>query len=365
MGVSRFAPKSGQFRIKAFNQMPDAHPQFSLVSLSHHTAPLDLREKLALDTNGMERLRSELAKAGLGEFLLLSTCNRLEIYTPGCVQVCREVLHRELGTLLPLEAVPDPDALFRSYSGQEALLHLFRICSGLDSQIIGETEIFGQVKQAYEQTSKTNALGSMMNRAFQKAFQAAKWVRANTHISEGQVSIGNVAVELALRIFSDLRDCKVLVVGSGEVGQSLLKALRGRGAQQITVSSRRLERAEALAKEFGATSLAFEEWPDKLGAFSIAIFSTAAPGAVLSREQLQAALRKRHGDPLFLIDVAMPRDVAPDCAELPGVFLYNLDDLSAIANENLSIRMADKERGERYLQTKADHIWQDILRRYA
>lgn len=345
--------------------MPSAHPQFSLVSLSHHTAPLDLREKLALDTNGMERLRGELFRAGQGEFLLLSTCNRLEVYTTGCGKTCKEVLARELGALLPLGTVSDINALFRYNTGKDALLHLFRVCAGLDSQIIGETEIFGQVKQAYEQAQKVQGLGSMMNRAFQKAFQAAKWVRSNTHISEGQVSIGNVTVDLALRIFSDLKDCKVLVVGSGEVGQSLLKALRGRGAQQITVTSRRLERAQALAAEFGADSLPFEEWPDKLGAFSIAIFSTASPTAVLTREQLQMALRKRQGDPLFLIDVAMPRDVAPDCAELPGVFLYNLDDLSAIANENLNIRMADKDRGENYLQTKAEHTWQDILKRFS
>lgn len=339
-------------------------PQFNLVSLSHHTAPLDLREKLALDEQGMARLHFSLQEAGMTEFLLLSTCNRLEVYSVGESEICRTVLLRELGRLLPIGKEMDLNAYIREYTQDKALLHLYRLCAGLDSQIIGETEIFGQVKQAYEQGLKSGTLGSLMNRAFQKAFQAAKWVRTNTHISEGQVSVGNVAVDLALRIFPDLKDSNVLVVGSGEVGQSLLKALRGRGARTITVTSRRYERAQALAAEYGAASIPFSEWHEQLGAYSIAIFSTAATSAVLTREQLQVALRKRHGDPLFLIDVAMPRDVAPDCAEVPGVFLYNLNDLSSIANENLSIRLADKERGEHYLQTKAEQTWADIVRRF-
>ncbi|MDX2111612.1 MAG: glutamyl-tRNA reductase [Verrucomicrobiota bacterium] len=340
--------------------MADPTQAFHMVGLSHHATPLHVREKIALTNEQVRLLYSALKKQeGIHEVAVLRTCNRMEVYAFGHPQIITASVAHWIAEFseYPLESLRQ---LLHDRSGHEAVTHLFKVSSGLDSQIIGETEVFGQVKDAYDQAIAEKTAGPVLHRTFQKAFQAAKWVRTNTRISQGQVSIGNVAVDLALRIFGELTHSRILVVGSGEVGQGVLKSLKGRGAKAITVSSRTAERAQSLAATYDAEMLRFHEWPGKLSQFDIAVFSTAAPNAILQAEMVDAAMQSRPSRPLFLIDVALPRDIDAAVADISNVFVYNLDDLSAIANENLAHRMADADTGTRYIEERARSLWEKL-----
>jgi glutamyl-tRNA reductase len=235
----------------------------------------------------------------------------------------------------------------------------------VDSQVVGETEILGQVKEAYAAAQATGTTGPVLNRVFQKTFQAAKHVRTSTAIGEGQISVASVAVDLALKIFGDLRHCRVLVLGAGEIGEKTVRAFRSRNAgvlldSRMAVTSRRLQRAEELARTFAAQAIPLERVAGALPEFDIAVCSTAAPGVVVTRAMAAAAMRRRAVRPLFFIDLAMPRNIDPGVADLPNVFLYNLDDLAKIAGENLALRQAEMERVRALLAGKAEALWRQV-----
>lgn len=333
---------------------------FFVLGATHHTAPLAVRERLSLDATATEALRSELAGvAGLREFAVLSTCNRVEFYgvaaAPGTVaDVQARFCARQRFAAAEFEQ-------FRlTLADADAVRHLLEVTAGLDSQMLGENEIFGQVKDAYGAAQARGHTGPVLNRVFQKAFQAAKHVRTHTAISEGQVSVANVAVDLASNIFGDLTSTRVLLVGAGDIGEKTARAFQSRGAGSLSVTSRTLERATELANELGAFALPFRLLAEKLDEFDIVVCATSAPETVVSLAATEAAMRKRPARPLFFIDLALPRDVDAATSTLQNVFLYNLDDLAKIADENRAAREAEIAKCHALLSTRSDDLWRQI-----
>jgi glutamyl-tRNA reductase len=333
---------------------------FFLLGASHHTAPLELREKLALAGDKLDALCGELRSlAGLEEFAVLNTCNRVEIYGVAAQPETVARLQATLCALKQLEAAAFA-RIRLELRDRPALQHLLEVAAGIDSQMVGETEILGQVKDAYAAAQARGTTGPVLNRIFQKTFQAAKHVRTHTAIGEGQISVASVAVDLALKIFGDLRRCRVLVVGAGEIGEKTARAFKSRDVGEMAVSSRNFQHAGELAKVFEAQTVPFDRVTEALPHFDIAVCSTAAPVAIVTQPMAALAMRRRAVRPLFFIDLAMPRNIEPGVADLPNVFLYNLDDLAKISEENLALRQTEMERVRTLLTEKADALWRQI-----
>jgi glutamyl-tRNA reductase len=331
-----------------------------VIGATHHRAPLAVREKLSLGAEGVAALQAELtAMGGLREFALLSTCNRIEFYglaasPDAAARVCAAFCARQNFDVSEFEKIR------LDLRGRDAIQHLVEVSAGLDSQMLGETEIFGQVKDAYAAAQSSRTTGPVLNRIFQKGFQAAKHVRTHTAITEGQVSVANVAVDLALSIFGGLKDARILLLGAGEIGEKTAKAFQSRGAAALTVASRRFERAMELATALGASAMPFEQREARLGEFDIVVCATSAPDLVVSYAATKAAMHKRPAQPLFFIDQALPRDVEPAVADLENVFLYNLDDLAKIAEENRVAREAELAKCRAIVVEKSDALWRQV-----
>jgi glutamyl-tRNA reductase len=293
------------------------------------------------------------------EFAFLNTCNRVELYgvvrDPDALATLRTTLAETLRC-----APAELEGVLRQHHNHDVIGHLFAVASGLDSQIVGETEILGQVKGAYDTALARRWTGPVLNRVFQKTFQAAKHVRTNTRIGEGQISVASVAVDLAGKIFGDLAPVKVLVVGAGDIGLKTVQAFQSRGAGSITVASRTLSKAEEAAAAAGGWAASLAELPEILADSDIVASSTSAPGLVITRDLVAAAMRKRPGRPLFLVDLALPRDIDPEAASLPNVFLYNLDDLAKVAEENLAHREAEVSRCRAILAERTAALWPQV-----
>lgn len=331
-----------------------------VLGASHHTTPIEVRERLSLPPDAAASLQAELAASGvLREFTVLNTCNRVELY----------------GVAASADAAARVEAAFcarRNFSvaefrqfrlhlaGSDAVRHLFEVASGLDSQMVGEAEILGQVKQAYAAAQAGGHTGAVLNRMFQKAFQAAKHIRSTTAIGEGQVSVANVAVDLALTIYGQLAGTRILLLGAGDIGEKTAKAFQSRGAAALTVSSRSLEHAMELATQLGASALPFGQHGARLAEFDVVVCSTSAPTTVVSTDVAAAAIRKRPGRPLFFIDLALPRDVDAGVARLDNVFVYNLDDLAQIAAKNRAAREAELAKCRVLVGEKAAAVWHHI-----
>ncbi len=332
-------------------------PVLVLLGASHHTAPLAVRERLAIDSGRAAALAERLrATPGVREFALLNTCNRIELYGVANGASAVDAVRRTLSDVTGC-APAELDGVVVQRENHDAIAHLFEVASGLDSQIVGEVEILGQVKDAYEKALERKWTGPVLNRVFQKTFQAAKHIRTTTAIGAGQISIATVAVDLAGKIYGDLQDVKVLVVGAGEIGLKTVQAFQSRGARSITVASRTLSKAEEAAASAGGWAASLAELPEVLAASDVVASSTSAPHAVLTRELVATAMRRRAGRPLFLIDLALPRDVEPDCASVSGVYLYNLDDLAQIAESNLAQRQAEVAKCRAILADSTAQLW--------
>ena len=337
-----------------------AHSNLYLVGSNHETAPLEIRESFALEPGRVVDLYGELKVIpGLLECLVVSTCNRIEVYGVAESQSIEGALEKAVCGFNGFDRSQFERFGFRK-SGCDAVRHLFEVSAGVRSQMIGETEIFGQVKSAYTEAVESRAVGPLLHRVVQRSFQAAKWVRTQTEIGRGQVSVGNVAVNLAERIFGGLEPSRVLVVGTGEVGEKTAKSLVSRGASDIAVTSRTAGRAEALAEEISGRAVPFESWVRELLGRDIVICSTAAHRILLDVQSVNSVMRARPRRPLFIIDLAMPRNVDPGVAEVPSVFLYNLDDLSEIANENLRARESEIEKCRKSLAERAVRLWDTL-----
>lgn len=331
-----------------------------VLGATHHRVPIEVRERLALGAEGAALIRQRLREVpGLQEHALLSTCNRVEFYG-----VCEDPSSVAAVRRLFCEKQRFDEEEFRRFSieqaNHEAIQHLFEVASGLDSQMLGETEIFGQVKDAYSLAQEQGTTGVVLNRVFQKAFQAAKQVRTETAITIGQVSVANVAVDLASNIFGSLDEIRLLLVGAGEIGEKTAQAFKSRGVSSLTVSSRTFQRAAELASSLGASALPFEQREHQLADFDIVSCATSAPGTVISAEAAKAAMQRRRGRPMLFVDLALPRDVDPALAELSNVYLYNLDDLARVAEDNRRAREAEVTRAKALLSEKAAHVWRNV-----
>ena len=319
------------------------------VGLSHHTANVETRERF-VGHAAIDRILRE--DAGCTEALLLTTCNRVEVYAASEEPVpTARIAH----CLLAKGMVAEDDEMeaFYRHEAQQCVQHLFRVASGLDSMVIGETEILGQAKKAYAAARESGAAGPFLHRLFQRAFRVAKQVRTRTGITRGAVSVGSVAVDLAEQIFGHFETRKVLLLGAGEASERTARALVKRGVRDIRVTNRSVERAQALAALVGGCAVPMEEWETHCREVDILISSTAGRTPIVTRQNLAPLLHDRLDRPLFIIDIAVPRDVAPDVNELEGVFLYDIDSLQSIAQQSLALRRQQIAAGEEII---AGHV---------
>ena len=310
--------------------------KFFVTGLSYKTAPVAVREKLAVRPALLPCCGCRLKlSAGLEEVVLLSTCNRVEVYGTTGAWVHGKVFR------IFQQLCPDLDVTPCLYvkEGAAAVEHLFSVAGGLDSMVLGETEITGQVKNAYHAAQQYGLTGRVLNRWFQTALQVAKEVRTRTGIGRGATSVGSVAVELAEKIFAgNLSDKTVMILGAGKMGEACVRHLAKGGARSVLVANRSLERARALAAELGGRALPFDERMTALTEADIVVSSTGSPTTVLHKDEIARILPARSNRPLVLIDIAVPRDIAQDVEELDNVFLYNIDHLEAVVRENSRLR---------------------------
>ncbi len=318
-----------------------------LLGLSHRTAPVELRELVDFSTRGLDSALTALAaRASSSEAAIVSTCNRAELYVV-CdkLEAAREDLIDFVCGYHQLAPERLRPHLF-DMADAAAAGHLFRVAAGLDSLVIGEPQILGQVKEAYNVAATRQTVGPLLNKAFHWSFQVGKRVRTETALAEGAVSVSFAAVSLARKIFGDLAGLNVLVVGAGEMGKLTALHLKSQGIRSLVITSRTASHAKALADEMQASAVEWEQMPRALAESDIVITATGASVPVLSRVEVGAVMRARRNRPLFLIDIAVPRDVDPAAGEIEEVFLYNIDDLQAIVQENLSRRGAEVGRAE-------------------
>jgi glutamyl-tRNA reductase len=323
------------------------------IGISHKTAPLELRERLALtEGRGVGVLRELIGVDVIHEAAAISTCNRTELYLFAADPVAAESLAL---ARLAQEADTRPTELvghLYSLRASQAAEHLFRVTAGLDSMIIGETEIQGQVKRAYELALVEGATGAVLNRLFRGALAAGKRARTETGISERALSVPQVAVELAQRSLGDLSSRRVLVVGAGETAELTARALAARGVEAVFVANRRYDRAIGLAQRFGGRAIRFEDLPEQMAAADIVAASTSSPHHVIEHDALAEVMALRESRPLLLVDLAVPRDIHPSCREVPGVTLHDMDDLQALVERNVSGREAEASRAATVLRSE-------------
>jgi len=313
--------------------------QILVVGVNHQTAPVEVRERLAPAKGQLgELLHAARRDVGLSECVMLSTCNRVELY--GVVPSAGADLERVKQFFQRYSRLEWPllNQILYSFHQPNSVRHLFRVASGLDSMVVGESEVLGQVKEAYQLAQSQGTTGKVFNLLFQKALNAAKEVQTKTGINRGAVSVASVAVQLARKIFGPLQRHTVLLIGAGVMGELTLRHLVKRGAQSILVSNRSYDRAMTLAETWGGRAVTFEQLEAGLAEADIVISSTGAPHAVLGVEHVRQAMRARRKRPLFIIDIAVPRDVEAAVGRLDNVYLYNIDDLQGIVDGHREAR---------------------------
>lgn len=312
------------------------------IGLSHKTAPLAVREKFAVSPERQAELLSRLATQSGGEAMLISTCNRVELYAVGAQPRLRELARMELSGLGGAEALGHTFEL----SGEDALQHLFRVAASLDSMVVGEPQILGQVKDAFERAQAAGAAKGELTRICSAAFSAAKRVRTETEIGKASVSMASAAVQLATKIFGALGGRTVLLVGAGEMARDAAKHLRGSGAGRIVVTNRTADRATALAKEIDGEAADFSRLFELLTLADVVVCSTASPDPIFTRANVGSVLKARRHRPLFMVDLAVPRDIASGVHALENVYAYDVDDIQKVVSENTHARGAQAARAD-------------------
>ena len=321
-----------------------------LVGVNHKTTPVEIREKLAFTKGKIEESVDRLFNfPEIIEHTILSTCNRVEIYArANCQDSGIDSIKRFICDFHGLSPVELEDH-FYSYRNEEAVEHLFRVSSSLDSMILGEAQILGQVKDAYSLARDLRSTGLVLNQLFEKAFSIAKKVRDETGIAERSVSISSAAVELAQKIFNDLENHTVMLVGTGEMAELAAKHLISYGVKTVYVASRNYERAANLARTLNGSALDFETFKNELHRADIVITSTAAPNFIITKEIVEKAIHKRKNKPIFFIDIAVPRDIEPDVNNLENVYLYDIDDLQVVVAANMKEREKEAENAMNFI----------------
>jgi glutamyl-tRNA reductase len=317
-----------------------------LVGLNHETAPLSVRERVAFGPKRALSALERLKEAGIPEVALLSTCNRTELYaflpTPD--------LSPLVAFLEETAAAPNLSSHLYTWDGPEAARHLMRVASGLDSMIVGEGQILSQVKTALQQATEAGTLGGQLSSLFRHALAAGKRARTETGIARGAVSISNAAVHLATELFGNLRNHAALVLGAGETAELTLRLLKEAGVHSVVVANRTYPNALTLAEALGGRAVRFDEMEAAMAESDIVISSTASPHALVKSELVARVMRKRRNRPLFLIDIAVPRDIEPAVGDLENVFLYNIDDLKQVVDENLESRSSEAAQVEAIIE---------------
>lgn len=336
--------------------------RFSLVGVNHQTATVAIREKIAVSTEELPDFLSQLRAYNEGG-VILSTCNRTEIYTAGGSggdggEASRRFLRIRLN--ISDAALPKYVYLLRDKAAAE---HLFRVACGLDSMIIGEFEVLGQVSHALKIAEEAGMVNLPLRQIFHRAVGAGRRVRRETGISRNAVSVSSVAVDLAAKIVGDLKRCQMLVVGAGEAGRLVAKVARDRGASQIVVANRTREKALALATSLGGRAVALSNMGEELATVNIVVTCATAPNWLLDAHEVAGAMRKRPERPLVVIDIAVPRNVEPAVKEVGNVFLYNIDDLTEISSLNRKEREGEIQRATEILGSELDRLtsWWRVL----
>ena len=336
--------------------------KFIAYGLNHRTAPVSVREKYALTPEQVGEALSGL-KATAPQAVFLSTCNRVEFYlATDHDQESVETVHRFLfkhHKLKPKEIA----RYFYHYEGPEAFLHLFRVASSLDSMVLGEAQILGQVKEAYEAASAAGTLGPTLNGVFHRAFAAAKRVRSQTEIARMPTNVSSVAVSLAGKIFSPLSERQVLLIGAGEMSELTAKYLYDAGVRGFRIANRTLEKAKTLAASLGGKAMTLDEALAGLSDVDIILTSVAGAQPLLTKEKLEEAMRRRNGNSLFIIDTGVPRNVEESASEIGSLYLYNIDDLSQMANRNRDERQKASQNAEAILKEEVEKLcsWLNTL----
>ena len=314
--------------------------------ISHRNASVDIREQFAVGPHELEETLARIREIdGLAGAVIVSTCNRVEYYTASVCPI--RVLDGLRGFLQ--ERSGRADAPLYTHDSPASVRHLFRVVSGLDSMVIGETEILGQIKQAYAAATECGATTRHLNKLFQHAFRVAKQVRSETQITRGSTSVGAVAVDLAGKIFGDLGGRTIMILGAGDTSERTARSLVSRGAGNIIVANRTFDRAARLAEEIGGMAVHFDNWHNAFDHVDILICSTSAPHPIVTREKLEPLLERRDGRPLFIIDLAVPRDAEASLNELENVYLYDIDSLEQIVRQSLEVRRAEVVRCEKMI----------------
>ncbi|MBI1908654.1 MAG: glutamyl-tRNA reductase [Deltaproteobacteria bacterium] len=324
---------------------------FLVVGLSHKTASLELREKFAIPPEEIGQILSALLKnQELTEAFLLSTCNRVELYLVSSDPHCAEQLAFKF--FHERSSLPNPEKVLYRKRDEEAIRHFFRVTSSLDSMVVGEPQITGQVKEAYSQATSVHATGPFVNKLTHSALRTAKRVRNETEISLHPVSVSYAAVNLAEKIFGSLREKKILLVGAGEMAELAAEHFLARKVCHLTISNRTEEKAKALAERFHAATLPFESLCQNLSLFDIIMTSTSVSSPFLDSKIVALAMAERQNSPLFLIDIAVPRNIDPGVNKIPNVYLYDMDDLKGVVEEGLAERAKEAKKGEEIIENE-------------
>lgn len=305
--------------------------------ISHHTATLETREKIAIArTDYADRVKELCELDAVEEVVVVSTCNRTEIYSVGPNESAKQVRQ----WLQAMGQLSDSDMEKHCYvrEREHAVQHLFRVAGGLESLVLGESQIVGQLKESWQMAQQAGGVGKVLDRLFQHAFATGKTIRSKTRIGEHPVSVAYTTVMLAKQIFGDLASKTVILVGAGEMVELCGRHLNEKGVSSLIIANRSLQRAAELAEQFDAHAVALKDLPDVLFNADILISSTASPEPVINADEVKAALKRRRNQPMFLVDIAVPRDIHPNVGKLGDVYLYTIDDLQKVVNENVSKR---------------------------
>lgn len=327
--------------------------EFFLFGVSHKTAPVEWREKFALAEERVPSFLRGLVDSGaVSEAVALSTCNRLEVYAAGEGEKSWSGVRRAVSEACGVEACDG----FYVLHHEAALQHLFRVAAGLESLVVGESEILGQVKRGYEAARQAQSTGKLTNVVFQRALFVGKQVREHTGVSEGPTSVAGMAVAMATRIFGDLRDNRVLILGAGKMAEISARHFLSQKVGKLVVVNRTLEKARDMARRFGGTAAPFENLWEEVAQADVVLCSTGSPQPLLTRAAVERALSHRRGRPIFFIDIAVPRDVEPSVHALEDVYLYDIDDLTGLVNESLAGRRGKIDTVDNLVKKKTEEF---------
>jgi len=324
-----------------------------VVGLSYKTAPVDVREKLSFpEATAPDALKALMAYEGVRESLILSTCNRVEIYSfVHDVALGVEQIRKFISDYHKLSPQSLAQALY-VHTDAEGVRHAFRVASSLDSMVVGEPQILGQLKDAFDIALKAKTTGAVLNKLLKKAISVAKRVRTETKIAESAVSISFAAVELARKIFGDLEGKTVMLLGAGEMAELAAKHLLNNGVKSVLVANRTFERAVELAREFNGSAVRFEDFPDEMVMADILICSTGASTFVVKHDVVSRVLKNRRQKPIFMIDISVPRNIDPEVNKIDNVYLYDIDDLQGVVNSNIEGRAREAEKAEEIIMAE-------------